>query len=50
MKKKGNKKEKLTESLQLTVKIARRSNENMTLVPETSHTVHKITVEATKWL
>ena len=29
--KQGNKKEKLTESLHLTVKIARRSNDNMTL-------------------
>ena len=35
--KQGNKKEKLTESLHLTVKIARRSNDNMTLVSETSH-------------
>ena len=33
----GNKKEKLTESLHLTVKIARRLNDNMTLVSETSH-------------
>ena len=30
MKKKKNKKEKVTESLHLTVKIARRSNDNMT--------------------
>ena len=30
-KKQGNKKEKLTESLQLTVKIARRSNYNIDL-------------------
>ena len=37
MKKKENKKEKVTESLHLTVKIARRSNDNMTLVSETSH-------------
>ena len=37
MKKQGNKKEKLTESLHLTVKIATRSNDNMTLVSETSH-------------
>ena len=35
--KQGNKKEKLTESLHLTVKIARRSHDNMTLVSETSH-------------
>ena len=35
--KQGNKKEKLTESLRLTVKIARRLNDNMTLVSETSH-------------
>ena len=35
--KQGNKKEKLTESLHLKVKIARRSNDNMTLVLETSH-------------
>ena len=31
MKKQGNKKEKLTESLHLTVKIARRSNYNIDL-------------------
>ena len=37
MKEKENKKEKVTVSLHLTVKIARRSNENMTLVSETSH-------------
>ena len=30
--KQGNKKEKLTESLHLTVKIARRSNDNMTFL------------------
>ena len=35
--KQGNKKEKLTESLHLKVKIARRSNDKMTLVSETSH-------------
>ena len=35
--KQGNKEEKQTESLHLTVKIARRSNDNMTLVSETSH-------------
>ena len=37
--KQGNnyKKEKLTESLYLTVKIARGSNDNVTLVLETSH-------------
>ena len=35
--KQGNKQEKLTESLHLTVKIARRSNDNMTLVSETPH-------------
>ena len=35
--KQKNKKEKLTESLNLTVKIARRSNDDMTLVSETSH-------------
>ena len=35
--KQGNKKEKLTESLHLMVKIARRSNDNMTLVSETLH-------------
>ena len=35
--KQGNKEEKLTESLHLTVKIAKRSNDNMTLVSETSH-------------
>ena len=35
--KQGNKKKKLTESLHLTVKIARRLNDNMTLVSETSH-------------
>ena len=35
--KQGNKKEKLTESVHLTVKIARRLNDNMTLVSETSH-------------
>ena len=35
--KQGNKKEKLTESVHLTVKIARRLNDNMTLVLETSH-------------
>ena len=33
----GNKKEKLTESLCLMVKITRRLNDNMTLVLETSH-------------
>ena len=44
--KQGNKKEKLTESLHLTVKIARRSNYNMTLVSETLH-LKQIT---TKWL
>ena len=33
--KQGNKKEKLTESLHLIVKIAKRSNDNMTLVSET---------------
>ena len=37
-KKQGDRKEKLTESLHLTVKIARRSNYNMTLVSETSRT------------
>ena len=37
LKKKENKKERVTESLHLTVKIARRSNYNMTLVSETSH-------------
>ena len=37
LKKKENKKEKVTESLHLLVKIARRSNENMTSVSETSH-------------
>ena len=36
MKKKENKKEKVTESLHLLVKIERRLNENMTLVSETS--------------
>ena len=37
--KQGNKKEKLTESVHLTVEIARTSrlNDNMTLVSETSH-------------
>ena len=35
--KQGNKKEKLTESLHLTVKIARKLNDNQTLVSETSH-------------
>ena len=35
--KQGNKKEKLTESVHLTVEIARRLNDNMTLVSETSH-------------
>ena len=37
LKKKENKKERVTESLHLTVKIARRSNYNMTLVSETLH-------------
>ena len=36
-KKKENKKEKVTESLHLTVKIARRLNDNMTLASETLH-------------
>ena len=35
--KQGNKQEKLTESLHMMVKIARRSNDNMTLVSETLH-------------
>ena len=35
--KQGNKKEKLTESLHLKVKIARKLNDNQTLVSETSH-------------
>ena len=37
LKKKENKKERVTESLHSTVKIARRSNYNMTLVSETLH-------------
>ena len=36
LKKKENKKERVTESLHLMVKIARRSNYNMTLVSETN--------------
>ena len=35
--KQGNKEEKLTESLHLMVKIGKRSNDNITLVSETSH-------------
>ena len=35
--KQGSKKEKLSESLHMTVEIARRSNDNMTFVSETSH-------------
>ena len=35
--KQGNKKEKLTESLHLKMKIARKLNDNQTLVSETSH-------------
>ena len=35
--KQGNKKERLAESLHLTVKIARGLNDNMTLVSETAH-------------
>ena len=45
--KQGSKKEKLTESLHLTVK-PRRSNDSMTLVSETSHEQIKITAKATK--
>ena len=44
-KKKGNKKEKLTESLHLTVKIARRSNYNIDLI---KLRISKITAENTK--
>ena len=44
--KQGNKKEKLTESLQLTVKIARRSDYNIGLM---ELRINKITAETTKW-
>ena len=44
--KQGSKKEKLTESLQLTVKIARRSNYNIGLM---ELRINKITTETTKW-
>ena len=45
--KQGNKKEKLTESLHLTVKIARRSNYNIDLIK--LH-INKITAKTTKRL
>ena len=44
--KEGNKKEKLTESLQLTVKIARKSDYNIGLM---ALRINKITAEITKW-
>ena len=49
--KQGNKKVKLTELLHLRVKTARRSNDdNMTLVPETSHKQNHCGIETKKRL